>query len=122
MCAGLLRRWPMTAIKWRKIPSPLWLYVLATVALSAMLVTEVSGPPVALVLFGAIVLAWAVGLLSGVRWLWIATIVVDGLGLTSNLATGPRTWHGTAGGVISLGLLLLPATRRYFANEPGAAK
>jgi hypothetical protein len=105
-----------------KVPWSLWLYVLASVALSAWFVTQVSGPLAALVLFGVIMLAWAVALLSGVRWLWIATVAVGALGLISNLATGPRTWHGIAGGVISLGLLLLPATRRYFANEPLAAK
>lgn len=108
-------------IDWGKVPWSLWLFVLASVALSAWFVTQVSGPPAALALFAAIVLAWAVSLLNGVRWLWIATLAVCVLGLVSRLATGPRTWYGIAGEVIGLGLLLLLPTRRYFANQPPVA-
>jgi hypothetical protein len=105
-------------IEWRKVPWPLWLYVLQFLALSVWLVTHVSGPVAARLLFGALVLAWALGLLKGVRWLWIATVVVGTLGLISNLITGPRTWYGIASGFVSLGLLLLPPTRCYFATQP----
>jgi hypothetical protein len=109
-------------IEWGKVPWSLWLFVLASVALSAWFVAQLSGPPLALVLFAVIVLAWAIALLSGVRWLWIATVAVGTLGLISRLATGPRTWYGIAGEVIGLGLLLLLPTRRYFANQPPAAE
>ncbi len=108
-------------IEWGKVPWSLWLFVLASVALSAWFVIRVSGPPVALILFAAIVLAWAVALLSGVRWLWIATVAVAALGFISGLVIGPLTWYGIAGEVIGLCLLLLLPTRRYFANQPPAA-
>ncbi len=109
-------------IEWGKVPWSLWLVVLASGVLSAWFVTQVSGPPAALVLFAVIVLAWAMALLSGVRWLWIATVGVGALGLISRLATGPRTWYGIAGEVIGLGLLLMPSTRSYFANQRPDAK
>jgi hypothetical protein len=109
-------------IEWGKVPWSLWIFVLASVGLLAWFVTQVSGPSAALVLFVAVVLAWAAALLSGVRWLWIATVAVGALGLLSRLATGFRTWYGIAGEVIGLGLLLLPSARSYFANQPPAAE
>lgn len=109
-------------IEWGRVPWSLWLFVLSSVALSAWFVTQVTGPPAALALFGALMLAWAGALLAGVRWLWIATVAVGALGLVSRLATGPRTWYGIAGEVIGLSLLLLPSTRRYFASQPPAAE
>lgn len=112
----------LRVIEWRKVPWSLWLYVLGSFAAPAWLVTHVSGPPAALVLFSAIVLAWGLALLKGVRWLWIATVAIGALSLISNLLTGPRTWYGIAGGVIGLGLLLLTPTRRYFASRPLAAE
>jgi hypothetical protein len=109
-------------IEWRKVPWSLWLYVLGSFVAPVWLLTQVSGPPAALVLFGAIVLGWALALLAGVRWLWIATVAIGALSLISNLLTGPRTWYGIAGGVIGLGLLLLSPTRRYFADQPPAIR
>jgi hypothetical protein len=109
-------------IEWRRVPWSIWTFVLASIGLSAWFVTRVSRPALALLLFVAIVLAWAVALLSGMRWLWIATVVVGTVGLIDRLATGPRTWYGIAGEVIGLGLLLLPSTRRYFADQRPAAE
>ena len=105
-------------IEWGRVPWSLWLYVVSSVAFSGWFVFQVSGPVTARVLFSAIILTWAFYLLKGLRWLWIATVVVVALSFISGLITGPRTWYGIAGGVISLGLLLAPATRRYFASEP----
>jgi membrane protein insertase Oxa1/YidC/SpoIIIJ len=56
-------------------------------------------------------------MLQAVRWLWIATVAVSLLSFISSLVTDPQSWYGIAGGVISISLLLLPVTRRYFANE-----
>jgi hypothetical protein len=77
-----------------------------------------SGPIAAQVLFSAIVFAWVFFMLKGVRWLWIATVAVSVLSFISSLITDPQTWYGIVGGAISISLLLLPATRRYFASEP----
>jgi hypothetical protein len=40
--------------------------------------------------------------------------------LAIDLATGSGTWHGDLIGAIGLGLLLLPATRRFFAASEAA--
>lgn len=108
-------------IEWGRVPWSLWLYVLPSVALSGWFVFQVSGPITAQVLFSAIVLTWAFFLLRGVCWLWIATVAVGVLSFISGLIIGPQTWYGIAGGAISIGLLLVPPTRRYFTSEPLAA-
>jgi hypothetical protein len=102
------------------VPWSLWLYILWTVGFAGWFVFQVSGPVAAQVLFSAVILVWAFFMLNGVRWLWIATVVVSVLSLMSGLITGPRTWYGIAGGVIGIGLLLLPVTRRYFESEPAS--
>jgi len=109
-------------IDWRRVPWSLGLYILWTVGLSGWLVFHVSGPITARVLFSAIVLTWAFFMLKGVRWLWIATVVVSVLSFISSLITDPQSWYGIAGGVISISLLLLPTTRRYFASEPASPR
>jgi hypothetical protein len=108
----------LPVIEWRKVPWSLWLYVLGSFVAPVWLLTQVSGPPAALVLFSVIVLGWALALLTGVRWLWIATVAIAALSLVGNLLTGPRTWYGVGGGGVGLGLLLLTPTRRYFASRP----
>lgn len=105
-----------------RVPWSLGLYILWTVGLSGWLVFHVSGPIAAQVLFSAIVLAWAFFMLKGVRWLWIATVAVSVLSFISDLITDPQTWYGIVGGTISIGLLLLPGTRRYFASEPASPR
>jgi hypothetical protein len=104
-------------VAWGRIPWSLWLYVLSSVAFSGLFVFEVSGPIAARVLFSVLALAWAFFLVRGVRWLWIATVAVSVLSFLSGLITGPQTWYGIAGGVISIGPLLVPATRRYFTTQ-----
>ena len=63
-------------------------------------------------------LTWLFFLLKGVRWVWIATLTVTMLGFVPGLIAGSLTWQGVAGGATSIGLLLLPVTRRYFASKP----
>jgi hypothetical protein len=82
---------------------------------------EVRGPIAVKVLYPFIVFAWLFFLLKGVRWVWIATLAVTVLGLVPDLIAGSLTWQGVMGGAITIGLLLLPATRRYFASEPVVA-
>jgi hypothetical protein len=103
--------------EWRRVPWPLGLYILWTFGLSGWLVFHVSGPIAAQMLFSALVLMWAFFMLKGVRWLWIATVAVSALSFVSGLITDSQTWYGIVGGAISVSLLLLPATRRYFAVE-----
>jgi hypothetical protein len=124
---GLWRRsetlgWAAAVIAWRRVPWSLGLYILWTVGLSGWLVFHVSGPIAARVLFSAIVLTWAFFMLNGVRWLWIATVAVSVLSFVVSLITDPQTWYSIVGGAISIGLLLLPATRRYFARESGSPR
>jgi hypothetical protein len=64
--------------------------------------------------------AWDFFLLRAVRWLWIGTVALGALILAIDLATGTGTWHGDLTGAIGLGLLLLPATRRFFAASETA--
>ena len=66
--------------------------------------------------------AWLFFLLKGVRWVWIATLAVAVLGFVPDLIAGSLTWRGVMGGASSIGLLLLPGTRRYFAREPVVAR
>ncbi len=102
----------------RRVPWSLGLYILWTVGLSGWVVFHVSGPITAQMLFSAIVLTWAFFMLNGVRWLWIATVAVSVLSFVVSLITDPQTWYSIVGGAISIGLLLLPGTRRYFASGP----
>jgi hypothetical protein len=66
--------------------------------------------------------AWLFFLLKGVRWVWIATLVVTVLGFAPEMIAGSVTWQEVMSGVISIGLLLLPVTRRYFASDPAMAR
>jgi hypothetical protein len=47
------------------------------------------------------------------------TLGISILGYLPDLISGSLKWQGVAGGVVTIVLLLLPATRRYFATEPG---
>lgn len=111
-------------IEWGKVPWPLWLYVAISIGQSVVLVFTAS-THLALVVFSiALIAVWNFFLLKAVRWLWIGTVALGALGLAVNLATGGGTWHGDLIGAIDLGLLLLPATRRFFAaseTAPAAA-
>jgi hypothetical protein len=108
-------------IEWRRVPWTLWAYAALTVAGVTLIELQVHAPVPPRVLYPFLMLAYLFFLLKGVRWLWIATLVLVVLGFVDSLVTGPRTWYGIGLGVISIGLLLLPVTRRYFASEPVAA-
>ena len=84
-----------------------------------VLVFTVSTPVAPLIFSVVVILVWTFFLLRGVRWLWIATIALGLLGLTVNLVTDNGVWHGYLIGLMQLGLLLLPATRRFFDKGEG---
>lgn len=102
-------------IEWGKVPWPLWLYVATSIGQIVVLVFTASMHIAPFVFFIVFIAAWDFFLLRAVRWLWISTVALGALILVIDLATGTGTWHGDLIGVIDLGLLLLPATRRFFA-------
>jgi hypothetical protein len=107
-------------IRWRQVPWSLWAYVVLTIVGIVRTVFTFSGP-VALLLFAALfILVWDYFLLRGVRWLWVATIVVFVFYSVIDLLNGTGTWFGEVLGLIELALLLLPPTRRFFGagNSP----
>jgi hypothetical protein len=83
-----------------------------------MIEVEVHGPIPAKVLYPFVMFVWFFFLLRGVRWVWIATLAATVLGFVPDLIAGALTWQGVMGGTISIGLLALPVTRRYFAGDP----
>jgi hypothetical protein len=91
--------------------------------LSAAVITLIAAVPIApQAFFVAFMLTWNYFLLRALRWLWIVTVVLLAIAIPIDLVTGSGTWHGNLTGAIELGLLLAPATRRFFrAAEPAAA-
>jgi hypothetical protein len=108
-------------IEWGKVPWSLWAFAALAVAPAILIEIQVSGPIASKVLFALVMLAWLFFLLKGVRWVWIGTLGICVLGFAGDLISGSLAWHGVVLGLISPALLLLPVTRRYFANEPESA-
>ena len=108
-------------IEWGKVPWSLWAFAAITLAGVIFIEVQVHGQVPPRVLYPFVMFAYLFFLLKGVRWLWIGTVALIVLSFMSSLATGPRTWSGIGGGLITLSLLLLPVTRRYFAREPAIA-
>lgn len=102
------------------MPWPLWAFATFNVVGVILIETQVSGQIPSKVLFPFVMFAWLFFLFRGVRWVWIATVGLIVLGFAGDLISGSLTWHGIVLGLISPVLLLLPATRRYFASEPEA--
>jgi len=100
--------------KLKLVPWPLWVYTAMT--LVAVISLELHGPVSVRLLFAAIMLGWLYLLLKGVRWVWIFTLAIYGLGLIG-LISGSLTWRGTLLGLVGLLLLLLPETRAYFSPD-----
>lgn len=109
-------------IEWERVPWSLWLYIAISIGQIVVLFFTVSRPIAPFVFSIVFIAAWDFFLLRAVRWLWIGTVAVGAVILAIDLATGTGTWHGDVVGAIGLGLLLLPATRRFFtANEAAPA-
>jgi len=102
----------------RRVPWPLWVFAALAVFPAILIEVEVHGPVTAKVLYPVLMFAWLFFLLTGVRWVWVATLAVTALGLVPDLIAGSVTWRGLVEWAITIGLLLLPVTRRYFASKP----
>lgn len=101
-------------IEWRRVPGPLWIFAFATFTGMVLIEIGAHGPVVAKALYAPVMLAWLFFLLRGVRWLWIATIVIYVLGTVPYLVSGSITLHSAFFTLLGLVLLLLPSTRGYF--------
>lgn len=108
-------------IEWGKVPWSLWAYVVLTTGGIVVVVLTASVPVAPSIFAIALFLVWNFFLLRAVRWLWVATIVVGALELAFSLGTGAGTWYGYLLGLIDLGLLLLPVTRRFFGTREAVA-
>lgn len=108
------------AKRWRQVPWSLWAYVILTTGGMVVVVAIASAPVAPSVFFVGFILAWNCLLLRGLRWLWIGTTVLSACFFGIDLLTGTGTWYGDVLGLIELGLLLAPPTRRFFgtANPP----
>jgi hypothetical protein len=111
-------------IDWQRVPLSLWTFVFLTTVNSVVCVLTVLSPVAPSIFFVAFVLVWNYLLLRAVRWLWIGTVVVIACFIGIDLLTGAATWFGSVLGLIELGLLLAPPTRRFFesTNPPLALK
>jgi|SRR5882757_8161645 len=104
-------------IDWKRVPWSLWLF--CATLLAGWVVIEVGGHGALLekVLFAGLMFAWIYYLLKAVQWLWILTVALSVLGLVPFAFTAPFDWPGVVGSLVGLALLLLPMTRRYFADD-----
>lgn len=103
-------------IVWRNVPWSLWIFAVLNVPGAVLIEIEVSGQILSKALFPLFVGAWLFFLLKGVRWVWLGSLGIFVLGFVADLASGSLSWHSFALGLIAPALLLLPATRRYFAR------
>jgi hypothetical protein len=108
-------------VEWRQVPWSLWTFAALTLVSVVLVEVKTNGPIPPRILFPLVMLTWVFFLLKGVRWLWILTLVVSVLGFANDLISKSLTPQAVAFGLAGLVLLLVPATRRYFAGEPTAA-
>jgi hypothetical protein len=105
----------------------LWAYVGCTVMnlgffMARSLSSKSVHHPVGIIVTSvAVVIFWDYFLLRGVRWLWIATIVVLAGGLLLDIATETILWWALVITVTQIVLLLLPTTRRFFERREARA-
>lgn len=106
--------------EWSKAPLALRFYIVLMVAWSLVVAALIPNGFALFAIGFSFVVAYF--LLRGVRWLWLLVtgFTVFGL-LTDPLLVGHTTWYGVAGGIVELGLLLAPQTRRYFVRDAVAA-
>jgi hypothetical protein len=104
-------------IDWKRVPWSLWLYCATLVAGWVAIEIGTHGPVKGKVLFAALMVAWIYGLLKAVKWVWTLTVVIGVLALVPYAFIAPFDWLGVLVSLVSLALLLLPTTRRYFAED-----
>jgi hypothetical protein len=108
-------------IDWKRVPWSLWLFCASLLAGWVVIELDTHGTVLTKVLFAALMFAWIYYLLKAVWWLWIFTIAISVLGLVLYAVTGHLDWFGVIRSLAGLALLLLPVTRRYFADEAASA-
>jgi hypothetical protein len=63
-----------------------------------------------------LVVGWAYAILRGIRWVWFCTLALNVITIPGILL-GSVSWEGAVVTLLDLVLLLLPATRQYFAGS-----
>jgi hypothetical protein len=106
---------------WEKVPLSLRAYVVLTTGGIVATALLASVPVVPAIFSIVTTLFWNFFLIRGVRWLWMATIVVDVLAIGFDLITDTGTWYGISIGLVSLALLVVPATRQFFQADESVA-
>jgi hypothetical protein len=103
-------------VEWQKVPWSVWTFVILTTTDS--LVRAFTGPVPAgqAIFFVVFMLAWNFFLLRQVRWIWIGTALLLALFLGLALIDGSDPWYADTVALIELGLLLMPATHRFFGR------
>ena len=102
-------------IKWRLVPWSLWGYGASLVVGTVLVETGAHANRAVLILFAIVMVTWLLLLFGGIRWIWIATVVISIFGIVSQVICASLGLVGGALGFIDLVLLLHPATRRYFS-------
>lgn len=101
-------------IAWRAVPWPLWIFCAFTAVLAVVFAVVPQGPIGPRVGAAVFFLAWAFVLLLGIRWIWVATLVVLVLGLVPWILSGGATWYGAVVTIVEFSLLLHPQTRAFY--------
>jgi hypothetical protein len=104
---------------WGKAPLSLRAYVLLNTGV--IVVLGLSRPIVPAGFSIVTALVWNSFLIRGIRWLWIATIVLGALTLGFDLIVEPGRWRGGLIGFAILALLVVPPTRRFFQTQKSEA-
>lgn len=102
------------------MPWSLWVFAALNLPAAILIEIGASGSIQAKVLFPILLGAWLFFLLKGLRWVWLSTLWIFVLGFAADLATSSFHWQSFAVGLVGPALLLLPATRRYFARVDSA--
>jgi hypothetical protein len=108
-------------IDWKRVPWSVWLFCASLVAGWVRIEVGTHGPVPGKVLFAILMSAWIYGLLKALRWIWTLSVVVGVLGLLPYAFIAPFDWIGLVMSLVALGLLLLPVTRRFFADGAATA-
>ncbi|HEY2052847.1 MAG TPA: hypothetical protein VGH14_02820 [Solirubrobacterales bacterium] len=108
-------------IDWKRVPWSLWLFCVTGLAGWAVIEVGARGTIPEKALFTVLMFAWIYYLLRGVQWVWILTVAISVLALVPYAFATPFDWLGVAGSLFGLALLLLPVTRRFFADGTATA-
>jgi hypothetical protein len=108
-------------INWKRVPWSLWLYCATLVEGWVRIEVGTHGRMPGKVLFAALMFAWIYGLLKAVGWVWTLTVVISVLAIVPYAVIAPFDWLGVVLSLVALALLLLPVTRRYFADDTATA-